>query len=198
METDTRPRFTYFLPGGTLVRIIFDHSEEPPPTTTYQLVSGAVVVAIRGVCTAYRCGRDHDDACHSLRGDGDFGPGGHDFVDATPENNAAAASDGLCAAAREFVETCEYAEATGNVSKAAMGPMAEKARQELAAAARAFVAACPGVADVVGSDALCTCGHRNGEHCGPGGLGPCDVAVRPGELCACEGFRPVPTPEPRR
>ena len=37
---------------------------------------------------------------------------------------------------------------------------------------------------------LCRCGHENGEHCGRDGLGMCDVQVRPGELCECDGFTP--------
>jgi hypothetical protein len=44
------------------------------------------------------------------------------------------------------------------------------------------------IVELLDREARCTCGHANGEHCGRDGMGLCDVAVRPGELCACDGF----------
>ena len=48
--------------------------------------------------------------------------------------------------------------------------------------------------DTIPMSTLCRCGHHNGGHIGPDGLGPCDISVRPGELCDCEAFEAVPPP----
>lgn len=48
---------------------------------------------------------------------------------------------------------------------------------------------CPADRELLRSDEVCrNCSHKNGQHCGRDGLGPCDVSVRPGELCPCEAF----------
>lgn len=35
--TDTRPRYTYALPNGREVRVIFDHGEVPPRAIRYEV-----------------------------------------------------------------------------------------------------------------------------------------------------------------
>lgn len=37
MSTDTRPRFTYALPDGREVRVIFDHGETPPRAIRFEV-----------------------------------------------------------------------------------------------------------------------------------------------------------------
>ncbi len=48
---DTRPRFPYRLPDGTLVRVIYDHGEAPASKITFQLKGGEIVFAtlVQGV-----------------------------------------------------------------------------------------------------------------------------------------------------
>jgi hypothetical protein len=45
MVTDTRPRFSYRLPGGRIVRVIHDHGEIPKFEITYDLGGGKIVTA---------------------------------------------------------------------------------------------------------------------------------------------------------
>jgi hypothetical protein len=42
---DTRPRFSYRLPDGRIVRVIHDHGDEPKQEITYEMGNGCVVVA---------------------------------------------------------------------------------------------------------------------------------------------------------
>lgn len=45
LVVDTRPRHTYRTPDGTLVPVIFDHDEAPPPSISFRLLDGTVVAA---------------------------------------------------------------------------------------------------------------------------------------------------------
>lgn len=46
-QNDSRPRVDYRLPDGRIVPIIFDHDDDHPPTITYSLTDGSVVLAER-------------------------------------------------------------------------------------------------------------------------------------------------------